>query len=41
MNEQIGVTTTLNPSYIPAILYRIDPETGAATGLPDLLYQRD
>jgi hypothetical protein len=29
--NMLGVTTTLQPSYIPAILYRIDPETGAAT----------
>ena len=26
-----GVTTTLNPSYVPAILYRINTATGAAT----------
>jgi hypothetical protein len=31
------VTTTLNPSYTPAILYRIDPATGAATKVVDLV----
>jgi hypothetical protein len=32
-----GVTTTLNPSYVPARLYRIDPATGAATKVADLV----
>jgi hypothetical protein len=32
-----GVTTTLNPSYVPAILYRINPETGAATKIVNLV----
>ena len=32
-----GVTTTLNPSYVPAILYRLDPETGAATKVVNLV----
>ena len=32
-----GVTTTLNPSYTPAILYRFDPATGAATKVADLI----
>jgi hypothetical protein len=27
----LGVTTTVNPSYTPAILYRIDPAKGTAT----------
>jgi hypothetical protein len=31
------VTTTLNPSPIPAILYRINPETGAATKIVNLV----
>ena len=33
----LGVTTTLNPSLIPAILYRIDPATGKATKLFNLV----
>jgi hypothetical protein len=33
----LGVTTTLNPSLIPAILYRINPATGAATKLVNLV----
>jgi hypothetical protein len=33
----LGVTTTLNPSLIPAILYRIDPATGKATKLVNLV----
>jgi len=33
----LGVTTTLNPSLIPAILYRIDPATGTATKLVNLV----
>ena len=32
-----GVTTTLNPSYVPAILYRINPVTGAATKIVNLV----
>jgi hypothetical protein len=32
-----GVTTTLAPSYVPAILYRINPRTGAATKVVDLV----
>jgi hypothetical protein len=32
-----GITTTLAPSYVPAILYRINPRTGAATKLVDLV----
>jgi hypothetical protein len=31
------VTTTLSPSYVPAILYRIDPATGAATKIVNLV----
>ena len=33
----LGVTTTANPSLIPAILYRIDPATGTATKLFNLV----
>jgi len=33
----LGVTTTLNPSLIPAVLYRIDPATGTATKLVNLV----
>ena len=32
-----GVTTCLNPCYIPAILYRIDIHTGAATKVANLI----
>ena len=32
-----GVTTTLNPSVLPAILYRIDPATGSATNSVNLV----
>jgi hypothetical protein len=32
-----GVTTTLNPSYVPAVLYQIDPATGAATKVVNLV----
>ena len=32
-----GVTTTLAPSYVPAILYRLDVATGAATKVVDLI----
>jgi hypothetical protein len=32
----LGVTTTVNPSGTPAILYRINPATGTATKLLDL-----
>ena len=35
--QLFGVTTTLAPSYVPAILYRINPRTGAATKLVDLV----
>lgn len=33
----LGVTTTLNPSAVPAIVYRIDPATGKATKLVSLV----
>jgi len=33
----LGVTTTLNPSLTPAVLYRIDPATGTATKLVNLV----
>jgi hypothetical protein len=33
----LGVTTTVNPSGTPAILYRIDPATGTATKLVNLV----
>ena len=33
----LGVTTTLNPSGVPAILYRINPATGKATKLFNLV----
>jgi hypothetical protein len=33
----LGVTTTLNPSGTPAILYRINPATGKATKLVNLV----
>jgi hypothetical protein len=33
----LGVTTTLNPSLVPAIVYRIDPATGTATKLFNLV----
>jgi len=32
-----GVTSTVNPSSVPAILYRIDPATGAATTIVHLV----
>lgn len=32
-----GVTTTLSPSYVPAILYRINTTTGAATPAATLI----
>ena len=32
-----GVTTTLSPSYVPAILYRINTSTGKATKIVDLV----
>jgi hypothetical protein len=32
----LGVTTTLNPSAVPAMLYRINPATGTATKLLNL-----
>jgi hypothetical protein len=33
----LGVTTTLNPSLVPAILYRVDPAAGTATKLVNLV----
>src|SRR5690242_1948756 len=33
----LGVTTTVNPSLVPAILYRIHPATGKATTLVTLV----
>jgi DNA-binding beta-propeller fold protein YncE len=33
----LGVTTTVNPSSIPAILYRIDPATAKATKIANLV----
>jgi hypothetical protein len=33
----LGVTSTVNPSALPAILYRIDPATGKATKLVTLV----
>ena len=35
--NMLGVTTTLNPSAVPAILYRINPATGKATELFNLV----
>src|SRR5215813_9214677 len=35
--NMLGVTTTVNPSGVPAILYRIDPATGKATKLFNLV----
>ncbi len=35
--KMYGVTTTDNPSTAPAILYRIDPETGKATKIVNLV----
>jgi hypothetical protein len=35
--DLLGVTTTVNPSTVPAILYRIDPTTGKATKLFNLV----
>jgi hypothetical protein len=35
--NMLGVTTTLNPSAVPAILYRINPATGKATKLFNLV----
>ena len=35
--NMLGVTTTLNPSGVPAILYRINPATGKATKLFNLV----
>jgi hypothetical protein len=32
-----GVTSSLSPSYIPAVLYRIDTQTGAATKIVNLV----
>jgi DNA-binding beta-propeller fold protein YncE len=35
--NMLGVTTTLNPSGTPAMLYRIDPATGTAAKLFNLV----
>jgi hypothetical protein len=35
--DMFGVTTTLDPSLVPAILYRIDPATGTATKIVNLV----
>jgi hypothetical protein len=35
--HMLGVTTTDNPSTVPAILYRIDPATGTATKIVNLV----
>jgi uncharacterized protein DUF6923 len=35
--NMFGVTTTTNPSQVPAILYRIDPATGTATKIVNLV----
>jgi hypothetical protein len=35
--HMLGVTTTDNPSLLPAILYSIDPETGKATKIVNLV----
>jgi outer membrane protein assembly factor BamB len=35
--NMLGVTTTVNPSFVPAMLYRIDPTTGTATRLFNLV----
>ena len=35
--NMFGVTTTLQPSYVPAILYRINPDTGTATKIVNLV----
>jgi hypothetical protein len=35
--NMLAVTTTVNPSTVPAILYRIDPSTGKATKLFNLV----
>jgi hypothetical protein len=35
--HMLGVTSTVNPSALPAILYRIDPTTGKATRLVTLV----
>lgn len=35
--NMFGVTSTLNPSYVPAILYRINPATGAARKIVNLV----
>jgi hypothetical protein len=35
--NMLGVTTTLLPSYVPAVLYRINVHTGAATKITDLV----
>jgi hypothetical protein len=35
--HMLGVTSTVNPSYIPAILYRIHPATGTATKIVNMV----
>jgi len=35
--NMLGVTTTLLPSYVPAVLYRINVHTGAATKIADMV----
>jgi hypothetical protein len=35
--NMLGVTTTVNPSVTPAVLYRISPQTGKATPLVNLV----
>ena len=35
--NMLGVTTTLQPSYVPAVLYRISTQTGAATKIADMV----
>jgi hypothetical protein len=35
--HMLGVTSTVNPSALPAMLYRIDPPTGKATRLVNLV----
>jgi hypothetical protein len=35
--NMLGVTTTLAPSYVPAVLYHINVHTGAATKIADMV----
>ncbi len=35
--QMLGVTSTVNPSSIPAIPYRVEPATGKATKIVDLV----